>query len=197
MIKRAWVRRYEQLPLSPGRYIIQSWDTANKEGGQNDWSVCTTWLVHENRYYLVDVLRGRFDYPTLKARVLEHANLHQPSKILIEDTGVGTALVQELAPSCFSAIPIKPEHGKMTRMSIQSGKFESGKVFFPHWAPWLAELEAELFAFPGSRYDDQVDSISQALGNEDGYYWDDTRLANLGKLINGFAMNRFVGWPPW
>jgi hypothetical protein len=62
MIKRAWVRRYEQLPSSRGRLIIQSWDTANKEGGQNDWSVCTTWLVHENRYYLADVLRGRFDY---------------------------------------------------------------------------------------------------------------------------------------
>jgi predicted phage terminase large subunit-like protein len=193
MIKRAWVGRYEQLPSSRGRLIIQSWDTANKEGGQNDWSVCTTWLIHENTYYLVDVLRGRFDYPTLKARVLEHANLHRPSKILVEDAGVGTALVQELAPSRFSAIAIKPERDKITRMSIQSGKFESGKVFFPRWAPWLAELEMELFAFPGARHDDQVDSISQALGHEGNYHWDDTRLANLDKLINGFAMNRFVG----
>jgi hypothetical protein len=27
----------------------------------------------------------------------------------------------------------------------------------------LADLEAELFAFPGGKYDDQCDSISQAL----------------------------------
>jgi hypothetical protein len=40
-------------------------------------------------------------------------------------------------------------------------------VFFPERAPWLPELEAELFAFPGSRHDDQVDSISQALNVED------------------------------
>jgi hypothetical protein len=36
----------------------------------------------------------------------------------------------------------------MTRMSIQSGKFESGQVWFPNNAPWLADLESELFAFP-------------------------------------------------
>ena len=48
-------------------------------------------------------------------------------------------------------------------MSIQSGKFESGQVFFPNHEPWLADLEAEPFAFPNSRHDDQVDSISQAL----------------------------------
>jgi phage terminase large subunit-like protein len=29
----------------------------------------------------------------------------------------------------------------------------------------LADLEAELFAFPGSRQDDQIDSISQALNH--------------------------------
>jgi len=33
----------------------------------------------------------------------------------------------------------------------------------PERAPWLADLEAELFAFPGGKHDDQCDSISQAL----------------------------------
>jgi phage terminase large subunit-like protein len=54
MIKRDWVRRYDQLPTPPSRQIIQSWDIASKEGVENDWSVCTTWLIYENRYYLVD-----------------------------------------------------------------------------------------------------------------------------------------------
>jgi predicted phage terminase large subunit-like protein len=170
MIKRAWVRRYSQLPTARYPRMIQSWDTASKEGGQNDWSVGTTWLVHDNKYYLVDVLRGRFDYPTLKARVIAHARVHKPSQILIEDTGVGTALVQELKGAVFSAIPVKPERDKVTRMSIQSGKFESGQVLFPEQAPWLADLEAELFAFPHGRHDDQVDSISQALADENESY---------------------------
>jgi hypothetical protein len=48
-------------------------------------------------------------------------------------------------------------------MAVASAKFEAGQVFLPERAPWLPELEAELFSFPGSRHDDQCDSISQAL----------------------------------
>jgi phage terminase large subunit-like protein len=44
MIKRVWVRRYDQLPKSG--QIIQSWDVANKQGEENDYSVCTTWLIY-------------------------------------------------------------------------------------------------------------------------------------------------------
>jgi hypothetical protein len=78
-------------------------------------------------------------------------------------------------------------------MSIQSGKFESGRVYFPHQASWLPELEAELFAFPGSRHDDQVDSISQALGHNIGYLWDENSLAGLNKVLQGLAMDRYIG----
>ena len=78
MIKRSWVRRYDQLPKSG--QVIQSWDVANKQGEENDYSVCTTWLIHENRYYLIDVLRGRFDFPTLRTKVSEHAKLHKASQ---------------------------------------------------------------------------------------------------------------------
>src|SRR5262245_38230579 len=42
MIKCAWVRRYDQLPKSG--QTIQSWDVANKQGEENDYSVCSTWL---------------------------------------------------------------------------------------------------------------------------------------------------------
>ena len=150
--------------------MIQSWDTASKEGGQNDWSVCTTWLVHEKKFYLVDVLRGRFDYPTLRSRAIAHAEAHKPHKIIIEDAGVGTALVAELRRSGLAAIGVKPEQSKVTRMSIESAKIEAGLVRFPHRAPWLDDLEDELFSFPSGRHDDQVDSISQALGNQGSSY---------------------------
>jgi predicted phage terminase large subunit-like protein len=186
MIKRIWVRRYDHLPARQSSYVMQSWDTASKNGGQNDWSVCTTWLFHQNKYYLVDVLRGRFDYPTLKTRAITHAGVHNPDKILIEDTGVGTALVAELQNLSLPAVGVKPEHDKQTRMSIQSGKFECGQVWFPGAAPWLADLESELFAFPNGRHDDQVDSISQALADDGpGCVWTDEGLAALSRLAMG------------
>jgi hypothetical protein len=48
-------------------------------------------------------------------------------------------------------------------MAVVSAKFEAGQVFLPERASWLADFETELFAFPGSRNDDQCDSVSQAL----------------------------------
>jgi predicted phage terminase large subunit-like protein len=87
-------------------------------------------LVHDNKYYLIHALRGRFDYPTLKALAISHAAMHKPGTILIEDAGVGTALVKELQEAGLSAIAVKPEHNKLTRMSVQSNKFANGQVFF-------------------------------------------------------------------
>jgi predicted phage terminase large subunit-like protein len=197
MIKRVWVRRYDQLPTSG--QIIQSWDVANKQGEENDYSVCTTWLVHENRYYLIDVLRGRFDFPTLRMKVFEQAKLHKAAQILIEDAGVGTGLIQELKTTDFSVIAVKPEYDKKIRMAIQSGKFENGQVFFPKEAPWLADLEAELFAFPNSRHDDQVDSISQTLGHKCRSSWTKESFDGYINLMNALYQDavfaRLAGRP--
>jgi predicted phage terminase large subunit-like protein len=181
MIKRAWVRRYDQPPTSG--LIIQSWDIANKQGEENDYSVCTTWLIDENRYYLTDVLRGRFDFPTLRRKVAEQAKLHKASQVLIEDAGFGTALIQDLKTADFSVIAVKSEYDKKIRMGIQASKFENGQVFLPKEAPWLADLEEELFAFPNGRHDDQVDSISQALSYESPSFWTKEQLDNYNSAM--------------
>jgi predicted phage terminase large subunit-like protein len=165
MIKRAWVQRYTDLPPESERALImQSWDTASKGGPENDWSVCTTWVVaRRQRWYLVDVWRGRADYPALKSRVEKQAKKWGARRVLVEDAGAGIALVQELRGRVAGIIAVKPEGDKVTRMSVASALFEAGQVFLPERAPWLPDLEDELFSFPGSRHDDQCDSISQAL----------------------------------
>jgi len=178
MVKRSWVMRYEDLPPRSASRVIQSWDTASKEGSQNAWSVCTTWFVHENCYYLADLVRGRFNYPTLKTGAIDHARSHNPSRILIEDAGVGTALIAELKKAGLNAVAVRPELDKQTRMSVASATIEAGRVLLPMSAPWLAGLEDELFSFPYGRHDDQVDSISQALGYRISSY--DTSLSWVG-----------------
>ena len=167
MIKRAWLKYYTSLPEIQGRpYIIQSWDTAAKGGPENDWSVCTTWVhINGTLWYLRDVWRGRVDYPTLKAKVKELAQEFGADEVLMEDAGSGTFLVQELKGKVRGLIPVKPDRDKQTRMAAASAKIEAGQVFLLEGASWIADLEAELLAFPGSRYDDQVDSVSQALNH--------------------------------
>ena len=165
MVKRHWVKRYQELPPHSERFLtLQSWDTASKGGPDNDWSVCTTWiLTRRKQWYLLEVWRRRVDYPALKAAVRALAGQWKAQRVLVEDTSAGTALVQELKSEICGIIAIKPSGDKASRMAVASAKFEAGQVFLPRRADWLPDLEAELFAFPGSRHDDQCDSISQAL----------------------------------
>ncbi|MGZ9111343.1 MAG: phage terminase large subunit [Rhodoplanes sp.] len=175
MIRREWLRYHDHLPERTYRaQVIQSWDTAAKDGAQNDWSVCTTWMIVDNRYYLIELIRGRYEYPRLKEIAIELARKHRPHRILIEDASTGTALAQELKMIHFGGatrlVPI--ERDKIGRLYVNQAKFEAGLVLFPRHAPFLPELEAELLAFPQGKTDDQVDSISQALSHQTG--WDPT-----------------------
>jgi len=74
MIKREWFGYYDEAPERvPGSRIIQSYDTAAKDGAQNDYTVCTTWLVQDGNYYLLDLVRDRFEYPLLRDTAIELA----------------------------------------------------------------------------------------------------------------------------
>jgi predicted phage terminase large subunit-like protein len=42
-------------------------------------------------------------------------------------------------------------------------KLESGQVLLPAEAAWLDDYLRELTGFPGAKFDDQVDSTTQAL----------------------------------
>ena len=174
MIRREWLRYYEKPPeRTSATIIIQSWDTASKDGAQNDWSVCTTWMLVDKCYYLLDLTRGRYEYPNLKATAIALAKKYRPNYVLIEDASTGTALAQEFKTIYFDgAVRLVPiERDKIGRLYVNQAKFEAGLVLFPKGAPFLPVLEAELLAFPQSKTDDQVDSISQALSFKLGYNW--------------------------
>ena len=143
---------------------MQSWDTASKVDPRNDYSACTTWLVRKNEYYLLNVLRARLDFPDLRRRILSHAMAFRARTVLIEDTGSGTALIQDLKhEGKIRPIGIKPKGEKIERLEGQSAVIEAGCVVLPESAPWKEEFIDEVIAFPGGRFDDQVDSLSQFL----------------------------------
>jgi len=167
IVKTEWLKYYGPGDL-PERFVcvLQSWDTANKSGELNDFSVCTTWGAMFDRYYLLDVFRRRLDYPELKRAVHGQARQHRADKVLIEDKASGTQLIQDLSlEGLYGVKPYDPLPGndKILRLYAQSAEFESGRVLLPRSAPWLDEYVREITAFPGSKYDDQVDSTTQAL----------------------------------
>ena len=67
LIRTEWLRSYDLLPEKESLdRIVQSWDCAAKSGELNDYSVCLTFLMRKNEFYLIDVLRQRLGYPELK-----------------------------------------------------------------------------------------------------------------------------------
>jgi predicted phage terminase large subunit-like protein len=165
LVKEAWFRRYDSGEL-PARFdqVVQSWDTANKPTELSDYSVCTTWGIKDKRCYLLDVLRKRMGYPDLKRAVREQWPVHGATVVLIEDKASGTQLIQELIHEGVHAVTrYKPDCDKLMRLHAQTGAIENGFVYLPREAHWLAEYLHELTTFPNSKYDDQVDSTSQAL----------------------------------
>jgi predicted phage terminase large subunit-like protein len=172
LIKREWLRYYRQAPERDYEVtVIQSWDTAAKDGAQNDWSVCTTWMIIGNVFYLLDLTRGRYEYPLLRRTAIALAERYKPDAILIEDTSTGIALAQELGEILtYPVDPIPINRDKRGRLYIHQAQFAAGLVLFPEGADFLPALEMELLTFPQGKNDDQVDSISQALSYEPSGY---------------------------
>ena len=167
LVRRDSIKWYEIAPDRIGGQVVQSWDVASTASERGDWSVCTTWLMIKRTYYLLDLWRGRLEYPELRLKLIALAGEYAPDYLLIEKAGPGLHLVQELIWNPQPGVPfpvgIRPEGDKLVRMEAQCARFEASQVYLPKQAPWLASLLHELLAFPKSQHDDQIDSISQFL----------------------------------
>ncbi|WP_244500359.1 phage terminase large subunit [Methyloceanibacter methanicus] len=175
MIQRSWITWYDRPPERTTKTkILLSVDAASKDGPQNSYSAFSAWQVQDDHYYLLNMERGRYDFPQLRAKALALAERYEPTVIVIEDASAGIALAQELRSMGrhrVKAIPV--ERDKATRLYVQAAKFDAGRVHFPKDAPFMPDLLAELLAFPHGKHDDQVDSISQALAHKfSGYTLD-------------------------
>jgi len=165
MVRAEWFRHYDPETIDHKyEQIIQSWDTANKASELSDYSVCTTWGIKKDRFYLLNVFRKKLAYPDLKRAVREQHGLFRASTILIEDKASGTQLIQDLVEERLSSVRgVKPDGDKIMRLHAQTATIENGFVYLPTSAPWLAEFLHELSVFPNGRHDDQVDSMAQAI----------------------------------
>ena len=176
LIRREWLRKYDHLPqASFGTKIVQSWDVAMLTGNQHDFSVCTTWMIQNNDYYLVHVNRRRLEYPDLRRLVIAMASEYRATTVLIEEAGAGLQLLQDLRHTMPNGMtrPIgcKPVGTKLERMAAPSAKIEAGHILLPKDASWLDDFLLEVLSFPNGRHDDQVDSLSQFVNwaQQDSY----------------------------
>jgi len=143
---------------------IQSWDTAVKEGPRCSYSVGMTfgWHRDEERWYLLDVHRGRHSYTDLKTRIRHLQDQWQPERVIIEDTALGSPLVQELRQEKRNQVKsFSVKGGKLDRFLPATDWIKQGGLVIPKDATWFAEFKREILNFPATQYDDQVDALSQ------------------------------------
>lgn len=170
IIRREWLLDCDEMPnVEEADAIVQSWDTAANAAEHNDFSVCTTWAIFGDRYYLIDVLRRRMEFPALKQAALSLIKKYRPHMVMIEGAGSGLSLRQELVselrgvrrPPLFRAPT--PRGDKPTRVMGVTALLEQGRVLIPRNALWRDEFLRECTGFPSAKHDDQVDSLEQFL----------------------------------
>jgi predicted phage terminase large subunit-like protein len=163
VIKRSWLRYYDSVPDNL-EFVLVSWDLASTVTEESDYSVGTVWGRLGREFYLLDVVRGRMEAPDLR-RCIEETHLEWDAHAtIIEKAGIGDAIGSEMhRQSRIRPILIPVRLDKQARLLAESPKFEAHQVLLPREAGFLATIVGELLAFPFGRYDDQVDSTSQAL----------------------------------
>jgi predicted phage terminase large subunit-like protein len=81
----------------------------------------------KDKFYLLDVLRKRLDFPSLKREVVRLRDEFRPNKILVKDKASGTQLIQELKEAgIFETFAYAPPAGadKIMRLHAQTAPFE-------------------------------------------------------------------------
>ncbi|MGA8643879.1 phage terminase large subunit [Candidatus Binatus sp.] len=162
IFKRQWWREYAGA-VECHRTIF-SLDTAFKAGLSNDFSVVAIVSEAKDGYYIRHVSRGRWEFPELKRQAVALAEIWRPNGVLIEDAASGQSLIQALrAETRLPILPVRPMGDKVSRAHAVSPLIESGRVFVPAEASWLADFLDEMTSFPAAPHDDMVDAITQAL----------------------------------
>jgi predicted phage terminase large subunit-like protein len=165
IIKRKWLTTYgdDDIRPQPGDQIIMSWDIALSETESGDYSACVVLLRRREVFYVLEVLRGRFPFETLKRKLIEVKERYgSAATLLIEDSPISRGLIQSLREQYVNVTTYKPNTDKRARAIAQTDLFAGGSVRLPRRAGWLEDFTAELLAFPG-RHDDQVDALTQGL----------------------------------
>jgi predicted phage terminase large subunit-like protein len=173
ILKREWWRVWPHDEPPIVNYIIQTMDTAYSKKETADYSVITTWGVFYPdedsgaHIILLDVKRGRWDFPELKRVAKEQYDHWQPDNLLIEAKATGTPLQQELRRMNIPVTMYSPGGrrsgtDKVARANAVAPVLESGIV----WAPdtdWAEQLVEECASFPNGDNDDMVDVTTMAL----------------------------------
>lgn len=163
LIKRDWWRYYNPKDIPGFGTEVISVDATFKDAEDNDFVAITVWGKYMNDYYLQYALNRHLDFVGTLAAIRQVRRLYPNARtVLIEDKANGSAIINVLRQEMF-CVAVNPKGGKVARVNAISAAIESGHVWLPSDAPWVAEVVDQFSSFPAGKHDDLVDSCSQSL----------------------------------
>lgn len=163
LVHRDWWRYYDADEVTGFGTEVISVDATFKGGEDNDFVAIEVWGKRGSDYYCRYALNRHMDFPETLEAILQVRQLYPSARaVLVEDKANGSAIISVLQRQMF-CIAVNPKGGKVARVNAVSAAIESGHVYLPKAAPWVAPFVDQFTAFPAGKHDDMVDCASQAL----------------------------------
>lgn len=173
VFKFDWFKYYTPAQLPPQHTWTDSCISIDMSFGSTkataSFTVAEAWARVGPDFYLVDQIRGQWEYVEAKRRIKAFiAKWKAIFVILVEDKANGPAILSDFSQDIPGMFPVTPDGSKEARARSVSPLVESGNVYIPdpehRDSPrWIHDYITEVCSFPKAPTDDQVDSTSQAL----------------------------------
>ncbi|MBL4591179.1 MAG: phage terminase large subunit [Phycisphaerales bacterium] len=148
-------------------YYYSAIDFAISDKERADYTVIiTVGIDSDNKMYVVDVRRGRWDSLEIIEEMFSVHARYKPEIFTLEagaiQKAIGAFLKKEMYDrSIFLNLnPLVPVRDKQTRARSIQARMRMGGIYFNKEASWYADLESEMITFPRAAHDDQVDALA-------------------------------------
>jgi predicted phage terminase large subunit-like protein len=179
MLKPEWLRKWSSETMNgetyynlDGQYVLDDelWrfstmDTAYTRNRTSDYTVIATWGVaptDPHSLVLLNMQRRRVTHNDHAPMALEEWNTMKPAWIGVEKQMATLSLFDEIARRGVVVRWLTPDRNKVARAETAAALMESGRVWVPEDAPWMADFIDELATFPLGKHDDCVDCLTYA-----------------------------------
>ena len=170
IFKREFFQIFTEPPLV-FECILITMDTAQETKSQNDYTVIQVWGRFEEKIYLLDQVRGKWDIMTQVSSLHGLVVMYKPNWISVELKSNGHAVVQMMRKQVNTPfINVPRVKDKYARALDMVPYVQNGQVYLDpssqYYKPFIGEVTT--FEVGGTteytkRYDDQVDTFVDAM----------------------------------